>query len=195
MISRHTYCIKSNTMKKLSLCIALFIFMATESHAQKLFFSKSMETAFFSEARFENIEAVSRKGVSAVDVAKREIAFKIPVQSFKFSNGLMQEHFNENYLESDKYPHATFKGIIMEGADLTRNGTYNVIVTGELYLHGIAKERTIAGVITVNNSQLEINSAFIIPVQDHQIKIPNDKISNISQDIKVKVKAVYEQKN
>jgi polyisoprenoid-binding protein YceI len=181
-------------MKTLTLYFLLILCLVNVSHAQSLFFSKNMEIAFFSEARFENIEALSKKGVSAVDVSKREIAFKVPIQSFKFSNGLMQEHFNENYLESDKYPHATFKGVIIEGTDLSKSGTYNVIVTGQLNLHGVAKERTITGVVVVQNNKLEITSAFVVPVQDHHIKIPNDKISNISQEIKVKVKAVYEQK-
>lgn len=182
-------------MKTLYLYFSLLIFTVNVSQAQTLFLSKNLEIAFFSEARFENIEAVSKKGVSAVDVSKREIVFKVPVQSFKFSNGLMQEHFNENYLESDKYPYATFKGVIMEGSDLYKNGTYNVIVSGLLSLHGVDKERTITGVVIVKEGKLEISSAFVVPVQDHHIKIPNDKISNISQNIKVKVKAVYEQKS
>lgn len=182
-------------MKKLSLCFALLIFMAGESLAQELFYAKNFEASFFSEARLENIQAVSNKGASVINVSTREVAFKIPIQSFKFANGLMQEHFNENYLESDKYPNATFKGKIMEGVDLTKKGTYNVIVTGQLSVHGVTRERTITGVVVVKEGQTSITSSFVVPVQEHHIEIPNDKISNISQDIKVKVRAVYEPKN
>ncbi|MDX5435574.1 MAG: YceI family protein [Pontibacter sp.] len=182
-------------MKTLALYFLLLLCIVHVSQAQNVFLSRNTEISFLSEARFENISAVSKKGVSAVDVSKREIAFKVPIQSFKFRNGLMQEHFNETYLESDKYPYATFKGVLMEGSDLSKNGTYNVIVTGQFNLHGVTTERTIPGVVVVQNNKLEITSAFVVPVQDHHIKIPNDKISNISQDIKVKVRAVYEQKN
>jgi polyisoprenoid-binding protein YceI len=181
-------------MKILSLyCLLLFLTLQ-EGTAQNIFLSNAVETSFFSEARFENIEAVSRKGSSAINAASREIAFKIPIQSFVFDNGLMQEHFNENYLESDKYPNATFKGKIKEEVDLSREGTYKLTATGNLTIHGITKERTVTGVITVKNGQMFLTASFIIPVADHNIDIPKDKLLNISQDIRVTVKAVYEPK-
>lgn len=182
-------------MKKLLFYLALYLLVAADAEAQELLYAKNFETSFFSEARFENIEAVSTKGTSVLDKKRGEVAFKIPIQSFRFSNGLMQEHFNENYMESDKFPYATFKGKMTEGTDLSENGTYNVLVNGQLSVHGITKTRTIAGVVVVKDGQIQITAAFIVPVQDHKIRIPNDKLSNISQDIKVKVKAVYEPEN
>ncbi len=182
-------------MKKLLLCFLLVGFTIGEGFAQGMLYSKNLESSFFSEARFENIEAISKKGISAININTGEIAFKIPIRSFVFKNGLMQEHFNENYLESDKYPNATFSGNMMEGIDLTKDGTYNVIVTGKLSIHGITKDRSIAGVIVVKKGRMLVSSTFDVPVQDHNIAIPNDKISNISQNIKVKVKAQYEPKD
>lgn len=182
-------------MKKLLLCFLLVGFTIGEGFAQGMLYSKNLESSFFSEARFENIEAISKKGISAININTGEIAFKIPIGSFVFKNGLMQEHFNENYLESDKYPNATFSGNMMEGIDLTKDGTYNVIVTGKLSIHGITKDRSIAGVIVVKKGRMLVSSTFDVPVQDHNIAIPNDKISNISQNIKVKVKAQYEPKD
>lgn len=182
-------------MKKLLLCFLLVGFTIGEGFAQGMLHSKNLESSFFSEARFENIEAISKKGISAININTGEIAFKIPIGSFVFKNGLMQEHFNENYLESDKYPNATFSGNMMEGIDLTKDGTYNVIVTGKLSIHGITKDRSIAGVIVVKKGRMLVSSTFDVPVQDHNIAIPNDKISNISQNIKVKVKAQYEPKD
>jgi polyisoprenoid-binding protein YceI len=182
-------------MRKLLLCCVLVILIVGEGFAQNLFYTKNLETSFFSEARFENIEALSKKGTSVINISTGEIAFKIPIRSFIFKNGLMQEHFNENYLESDKYPNATFTGKLMEGLDLKKDGTYNVIATGKLTVHGITKDRSIGGVIEVNKGRILVASSFDVPVQDHNINIPNDKISNISQNIKVEVKAAYEPKN
>lgn len=174
--------------------MSLFLALAGNALAQDLFFAKSLETSFFSEARFENIEATSRKGSAAINTATGEVAFKIPIRSFVFQNGLMQEHFNENYLESDKYPNATFAGKLMPGTNLSKEGTYNVIVSGKLTVHGTSKDRTIAGIIEVKNGQMLLNTAFDVPVEDHRIDIPNDKLSKISQNINVKLKALYEPK-
>lgn len=123
------------------------------------------------------------------------MAFKVPIQSFTFRNGLMQEHFNENYMESDKYPHATFKGKIVEDVDLSRDGTYKVSASGILSVHGVSKARTITGVIVVKNGQMMLNASFVVPVADHKIDIPDNKLLNISQDINVKLEAAYEPKN
>lgn len=180
---------------KTVLAILIMFFMALgEGSAQNIYFSNAVELSFFSEARFENIEATSKKGSSAINVATREYAFKVPIQSFKFDKGLMQEHFNENYMESDKHPHAVFKGKIREDVDLSRDGTYKVTASGDLNIHGISKARTVNGVIVVKNGQMLLTSEFLVPVSDHNIDIPNDKLSNISQNISVKVKAVYEPK-
>lgn len=182
-------------MKIFSLYCLLFLLMVGEGFAQNLMYSNNMETSFFSEARFENIEAVSQKGSSIMNLSNRKVAFKIPIRSFVFDNGLMQEHFNENYMESDQYPYATFKGKINEEVDLTKVGSYRVTASGQLSMHGITKERTVEGVLEVNKEQILLTTSFIVPVEDHQIDIPNDKLSNISQNISVKVKAAYEPKN
>ncbi len=181
-------------MKKLLLCFTLFLLLAGKGYAQDLYYAKNVETSFFSEARFENIDAVSKKGTSVINVATGEVAFKIPIRSFVFKNGLMQEHFNENYMESDKFANATFAGKLMPGADLSKDGTYNVIVAGKLSVHGITRERTVAGVVEVKKGRILVTTSFEVPVQDHHIDIPNDKISNISQNILVKVKAQHEPK-
>ena len=181
-------------MKILTLYSILFFVLMGEGFAQNLFYTRNMETSFYSEARFEDIEAASSKGSSAINTTNREIAFKIPIQSFVFDNGLMQEHFNENYMESDRYPNATFKGKIKEDVDMTKEGTYKVTASGQLSIHGITKDRTVVGVIVVKKEQILLTTSFIVPVADHKIDIPNDKLSNISQDISVKIKATYEPK-
>lgn len=181
-------------MKKLLLIMLILSSINTVGISQTIYLTSDIAVSFFSEARLENIEATSVKSSSAINIITKELAFKVPIQSFVFKNGLMQEHFNENYMESHRYPNATFKGKIKEDVNLAENGEYSVNVEGKLIVHGITVDRTISGTIVVKNGIMELHSSFIIPVSDHKIDIPNDKITNISQDITVKIKALYELK-
>ena len=183
----------TKAMKKILLLVVCFL-LGNAASAQNVYISKKTEISFFSEARLENIEAISKKAVSAINISTKAIAFKIPIQSFIFNNGLMKEHFNENYMESDKFPEASFNGKIIDNIDLTKNGEYKISATGKLLMHGIAKDRIITGVIKVKDGEIELLSTFLVPVSAHKIDIPNDKISNISQNISVKIKAIYEPK-
>lgn len=182
-------------MKKLLFTMYLLLAIITTSISQSIYLTSNTEVSFFSEARLENIEATSDKSSSAININTRELAFKVPIQSFVFKNGLMREHFNENYMESDKYPNATFKGKIKEDVNLAEDGVYRVNVEGKLTIHGITVDRTILGTIIVKKGKMELRSTFIVPVGDHKIDIPNDKITNISQNITVKITALYEPKN
>ena len=106
----------------------------------------------------------------------------------------MEEHFNENYMDSDKFPYATLKGKILEDIDLTQEGKYNVTVEGTLDVHGIAKARKFTGTIENKGGRLFLDCDFLLPVSDHKIDIPNDKLSNISQTIKVSFHAEFNRK-
>lgn len=99
----------------------------------------------------------------------------------------MQEHFNENYMESDKYPNATFKGKLSDKIDPSKDGDYTVTVTGELEVHGVKQPRTITGTIKVLNRQISINSEFNVLCKDHQITIPKLVFKNIAESIQVTV--------
>ena len=155
--------------------------------AQDIFMSKKAEISFFSEARLEDIEAVSKEAQCVLNVATKELIVKVKIKTFHFTNGLMEEHFNETYLESDKYPDAIFKGLILEKIDKTINKDYNITALGTLTLHGISEARTITGKILVKDGVISLIAEFLIPVSDYKIDIPNDKLSNISQDIKIKI--------
>ncbi|MBD1396628.1 YceI family protein [Pontibacter sp. JH31] len=180
---------------KLYLLTLLFLLTAFSGvKGQDLYYAKKVETGFFSEARFENIEAASNAGISVLNTRSGEIAFKIPIRSFVFANGLMQEHFNETYLESDKYPNATFSGKLVERIDFAIPGSYPVKATGTLTVHGVPQKRTIAGTVQVLGNSIVLTANFLVPVADHEIDIPKDKLSNISQEIKINLKASYEPK-
>ena len=169
--------------------LSILAFLQTEYVSAQIYTSQAAQISFFSSARMEDIEATSKKAGVVLNTSTKEVMFKVLITSFVFKNGLMQEHFNETYMESDKYPYAEFKGKINEAVDLTKAGTYNVTVTGTLTIHGIAVPRTISGVVTVAAGTVTITADFMVPVSAHKIDIPKDKISNIAQDIKVSVQA------
>ncbi len=158
--------------------------------AQAQLFSTAVGSlGFFSKTPVENIEAQSSQTLSVLNAKTRELAFSVGNRSFKFHNKLMEEHFNEKYIESEKYPQSTFKGKINEDIDLSKDGEYKVTVTGKLNVHGVERERTIPGAITVKDGSITLTSAFKVRVEDHKIEIPKLVVSNIAEEIEVKVDA------
>jgi polyisoprenoid-binding protein YceI len=147
--------------------------------------------SFFSEAPIENIKAESNTGVSALNLSSETIYFKVPMRSFEFKKSLMQEHFNENYMESSKYPFAEFNGKIIEQVDLTKDGTYPVIVQGELNIHGVKKNYNVKAELKVKGGEISANSTFPVKLADHEIKIPRLVIKNIAEVVQVTVSAHY----
>lgn len=157
--------------------------------AQDVFVSSSSTISFFSETPVENIDATSKQAVGAINIKKRSVFFKVKMSTFEFKKALMQEHFNENYIESAKYPYATFNGTINEPVDLSKDGSYEVTATGKLSLHGVDQDRTVPATIVVKDGKLDVTSAFEVKVADHQIKIPTVVVQHIAEEVKVKVHA------
>ena len=178
-------------MKIISVSVFLFLSTTGLLNAQ-IFISKTSEISFFSESPLENIEAVNKVAKPILNVATGDIQVKIPIIAFKFPKPLMEEHFNENYMESEKFPNTIFKGKINEKPDLTKDGEYKVTVTGNLEMHGVTKEITIDGTITVKEGQLIIQSKFNIHVADYKIKVPSLYVKNIAEDVQVKINATLE---
>lgn len=179
-------------MKKQLVAFVIFL-LCTELNAQ-IYKSKDegCKVHFFSEAPVENIEAKNKLASSILNTASGDIVFQVPNISFKFEKPLMEEHFNENYMESDKYPKSTFKGKINEKVDFTKDGEYKVTVTGILNIHGVEKQRTIEGKIIVKNGEIKAFSEFLVHVADHKIEIPQLVMQNIAEVIKVTIDCVYE---
>lgn len=159
-------------------------------HAQ-IVTSRSAKLSFFSEAPIENISAESNTGVSALNLSTKTIYFKVPMRSFKFKKSLMQEHFNENYMESDKYPFSEFNGKINEQIDLTKEGTYPVTVQGSLNIHGVTKNYTVKAELRVKGGEITATSSFPVKLADHDIKIPRLVIKNIAEIVQVTVATQY----
>ncbi|AMR30354.1 polyisoprenoid-binding protein [Mucilaginibacter sp. PAMC 26640] len=158
---------------------------------QDIYVCKNAVISIYSKAPIEDIAAESNKGVSVFNAATSEIAFSVPIRSLRFDKALMQEHFNENYIESDRYPQATFKGRLTEKPDLSKDGTYPVTATGTFEIHGVKQLRTIRGTLSVNNGAVSISAEFMVACKDHKIEIPTLVFQNIAETIQVKVVAAY----
>jgi polyisoprenoid-binding protein YceI len=158
---------------------------------QDLYSCKNARISLFSTAPIEDIAATSASGTSVFNAATGELAFSVNISSFKFKKSLMQEHFNSQYMESDKYPKAMFKGKILERINLSQNGSYPVTVAGELDVHGVKQTRTLQGNIAVNNGTISMASVFMVKCADHNIEIPKIVFHNIAENIKINVAATY----
>jgi len=171
--------------------LTLLAWIGTIQAGGDLYVCKNAKINLFSSAPIEDIKAVTTTGTSVYDAALGELDFNVNIISFQFTKSLMQEHFNSDYMESDKFPQATFKGKIQEHPDLTKDGTYSVNVSGDLTVHGVTKQRTIPGNITVKNGTITMTAEFVVKCADHSIKIPRIVFHNIAESIKINVEAVY----
>ena len=173
----------------------IFLFLAVVSFSSlsaQIYMAKTCEISFFSASPLENIEAVNKASKPLINIATNDVQIKMVISAFVFEKPLMQEHFNENYMDSEKIPNAFFKGKINEAVDWTKDGEYKVTVTGKLTIHGIDKDRTIDGVVTVKGTTIMINSKFNVHIADHGVKVPSLYIQNIAEDVEVKVNAILE---
>lgn len=156
--------------------------------AQNLYSTNNGETNFFSETPVENITAVNKNGQAILNVTNGDLVVQMNIKQFDFPNKLMQEHFNENYLESDKFPKAVFKGKLNETIDFTKNGTYDASATGDFTVHGVTQKRTLKGKLTVSQGKIDLVTDFDVALTDHKIEVPKIVFVKIAQVIKVKNK-------
>jgi polyisoprenoid-binding protein YceI len=180
-------------MKHLVLAVILFAFAFPETHAQSRYIDKAGKASFFSKAPLENIEAHNNQALSLLDASSGEIAASILMKSFQFEKALMQEHFNEKYIESDKYPKATFKGKIkdLSKLDLTKDGQYTVEVEGEITIHGETQPLKTNVDFVVKDKTISATSTFNLKVKDFKITIPTVVVKNIAEEVEVKVAFNY----
>ena len=159
--------------------------------SSQIWIAKNAKIRFFSATPIEDIEAMTNTATGAINLETSRIFFKATVKSFKFEKALMKEHFNENYVESDKFPFAEYDGIIQSIPDLTRDGVHEVQIKGYLTLHGVKASRDIKATLKAVNGKIESKSIFLVPCHDHGIKIPSVTRKNISDNIEVTVWADF----
>lgn len=175
-------------MKKLIFClIALISSLGVQS--QKLTSEKS-SVSFFSHASIEDIAAKTDKSTSIFNIGTGEVVFSIPVKDFEFEKALMKEHFNEKYMETEKYPKSTFQGKIT-GYEQTKSGEQAAHAVGKLIIHGVTKEIDVPGTIEILEGKAVMKSKFMIKLADYKIKIPTLLWKNIAEQVEVKIEFNY----
>ena len=172
--------------------VVILLYTGISASAQ-LFQSTSSKITFLSDAPLEDIYAESNKSKSVFNISDNKIVVLMKPNTFIFKNPMMQEHFLEDYMESDKYPKATLSGILHGDFDVRKEGVYDVTVEGILNIHGIEKKRVIKGNIIVRDGKLSVAAKFAIQVADHGIKIPSMKIKSIAEVVEVSVAIDYKE--
>ena len=179
--------------KNLVALTALFLF-ASAANAQDRYYTKTGNIQFYSKSAMEDIEAKNKTATAVLDTKTGAMQFSVPMKGFEFAKALMQEHFNENYVESSKYPTATFKGSIANNSavNYTKDGTYNVTVKGKLTLHGVTKDVEAPGTIKIDGGKVAAVSTFNLQLADYKISIPAVVKDKVSNNIKITVDAKLE---
>ena len=179
-------------MKQFLLFSLILLVSAVNS---QVYICKDGDTRFTSEAPLELIKAHTNKTTGVVDCSTKNVAFSIDIDSFEgFNSGLQKEHFRENYMETEKYPKATFKGKIIEDIDFTKNGSYSVRAKGVFNIHGTDKEKIVKVKVIVKDKEMAVETSFEVPLEDHNIKIPKVVNQKIASIIMVDVKATLKPK-
>lgn len=169
--------------------VALVLLISPCAVAQKYLAEKSF-VSFFSDAQIEDITAKNNKSSSIFDSASGEIVFSIPIKDFVFAKSLMKEHFNEKYMESDKFPKSTFQGKII-GFDSVATGEQQVVASGKLTIHGESRQVAIPGTIEVNEGSLTMKAKFLVKLEDYKISIPQLLWQNIAEQVEVTIEFTY----
>ena len=181
-------------MKNKIIAALSFLLLVNFANAQDKFFTKSGKVDFYSKAPLEDITAKNKSAVAVLDTKTGQLQFNVLIKGFEFENAEMQEHFNDNYLHSNQYPKAEFKGQVLNNADInySKPGTYTAKVKGALTIHGVTKEVQTTGTIKVESNNLKTTSEFNIKPADYNIKIAPIVKDKIAKNIKISVDAKLE---
>lgn len=173
--------------------VLLWIAPARSVYSQ-FYQTTSASIKFYSSAPVEDIEAISREGVSVINIKNGAISFKVKMRSFRFEKALMQEHFNENYMESEQFPEASFKGKSADVIDPSTTSVQRVVFKGSFSVHGVTRERELPVLIKFSDDgkTMSLESEFMVECKDHDIKIPKILWENIAEVIEVTVNAEYQ---
>jgi len=158
--------------------------------SQKRYFTEKSLITFFSKGVVEDISAVNAKVTSILDLVNGEVAYLLNPKDFQFDKKLMQIHFNEKYMESEKFPRSTFKGRIV-GLNAASSTLQNVRAVGKLTIHGVTRDIDVPGTLHVQGNNVSLKSKFMLKLADYNIKIPQIVWQNIAQQVEVTVDFLY----
>ena len=180
------------------------LFLGVSTQAQ-IYTAKAGSTSisFHSDAPMEDIEATNKGAIIVLRASTNDVQVRVTIENFKFKNSLMEEHFNENYMETNKkvdvngaatYPnkYAEFKGKISETIDYTSQGEYKVTIKGKLTMHNVTRDVVITGTLTKKGDEIFISSTFKVKVVDYEIKVPSMYVKNIAEEVDITINSTLE---
>ncbi|HEY6954688.1 MAG TPA: YceI family protein [Flavisolibacter sp.] len=176
-------------MLKRNLIVILALLLTYVSLAQGKYYTKTGKISFYSKAPLEEIEGKNKTVTAVLDSKSGAMQFAVEMKGFEFQKQLMQQHFNENYVESDKYPKGEFKGAIVNNSEInySKDGTYTAKVKGKLTIHGVTKDVESTGTLKINGGKIDAASTFNVLMSDYNIKIPAIVKDKVSNNIKITV--------
>jgi len=180
---------ENTAIMKISWLTFTFSILVSSLHAQKYVAEKSF-AAFFSDAVIEDITATNTKGTSIFNSSTGDVAFSIPIRDFEFAKSLMKQHFNEKYMETEKFPKSTFQGKII-GFDATAIEEQPVNAIGKLTIHGVTKQIEVPGTIQKQGDKLYMKSKFMVKLNDYKIEIPQLLWQNIAEQVEVTIEFTF----
>ncbi|WP_400192835.1 YceI family protein [Hymenobacter sp. B81] len=174
--------------------VLLLLISPALAPAQDKYLTHKGTVSFFSTSILEDIEATTTQGSALIDLSSGQLAFSIPIRSFQFKRTLMQEHFNENYMESERFPKSSFKGrtVAFDAAALRKGGSQRVTVEGDLTIHGVTRRVTASGALELQRGVLLVNAYFSVAPADYGIEIPLLVRENIAKTVGIKVSMICE---
>lgn len=172
-----------------ALLFIVFLFSVVCSWSQKYVTEKS-HVSFYSHATIEDITAKNEKSVGIFNTSTGEIVFSIPIAEFQFAKSLMQEHFNEKYMDTEKYPKASFKGKVT-GYDAAATGIQQATAAGKLNIHGVERDVEIPGTIEKSGDKLLLKARFIVKLEDYKVDRPQLLWQNIAEQVEVTADFVF----
>lgn len=175
-------------MKKVIL-VFMVLGQSLLSQAQK-YSTESSAISFFSDGAIEDIYGRNSKSVSIFNMATGDVAFSIPIKDFEFDKSLMKEHFNEKYMETEKFPKATFQGKIT-GFQNTAKGEQQAKAAGKLTIHGVTNDIDVPGTVELVKGKWVMKSKFMVKLVDYKITIPQLLWQNLAEEIEVKIEFTY----
>jgi hypothetical protein len=181
--------------KKIVLLIAIIACITSRASAQ-VYYTKNGSISFFSKTSLEDISADNNQVISVLNITTGVLEFSALNYAFQFPKAKMQEDFDENYMENNKYPKSTFKGTITDVSSINslNDGSYNVSVKGDLAIHGVTKNIITPATITIKDGKISATTSFKILIKDYNIKVPTIVTDKIAESIEITVNCSYEKK-
>jgi len=177
--------------------LMLVILCTTQMAFAQKYMTRTGKISFFSSTPVEKIEAFNNETACILDSKSGDILFQASIKSFKFEKELMQEHFNEDFMQSDKYPKSDFKGKVtnISSINFSKDGSYPATVAGKLTIHGVTHDVSVPGTIVVKGNDITTNAKFQVKLADYNIKVPSMMTSKVAEKMEITVNSILSQVN